>query len=131
MIGYSPKFPLQINNEVGAYALTQTTKEVTIQNYKNLLLTSPGERIMDKNFGVGVRNYLFELNTSSTHAQIARNIQEQTRRYMSFITLNNIQFNEGVLNPEENLLLVISVNFSLPQALGDQTLIIGSPQSSI
>ena len=86
---------------------------------------------MDKNFCVGVRNYLFELNTSSTHAQIARNIQEQTGRYMSFITLNNIQFNEGVLNPEENLLLVISVNFSLPQALGDQTLIIGSPQSSI
>ena len=131
MIGYSPKFPLQINNEVGAYALTQTTKEVTIQNYKNLLLTAPGERIMDKNFGVGVRNYLFELNTSSTHAQIARNIQEQTGRYMSSITLNNIQFNEGVLNPEENLLLVISVNFSLPQAHGDQTLIIGSPQSSI
>lgn len=131
MIGYSPKFPLQINNEVGAYALTKTTKEVTIQNYKNLLLTSPGERIMDKNFGVGLRNYLFELNVSSTQAQIARNIQEQTGRYMPLIVLNKIQFNQGILNPEENLLLVVSVNFSLPQAFGEQTLTIGSSQSSI
>ena len=66
MIGYSPKFPLQLDNYVGAYSLTQTVEEVIRQNLMNLILTAPGERIMDINFGVGMRHYLFEQNVPDT-----------------------------------------------------------------
>ena len=37
-----------------------TTKEQVKSNLINLLLTSPGERLMNPEFGVGIRQYLFE-----------------------------------------------------------------------
>jgi|TARA_R110000787_G_scaffold194262_1_gene305862 phage baseplate assembly protein W len=37
-----------------------TTKEQVKSNLINLLLTSPGERLMNPSFGIGVRQYLFE-----------------------------------------------------------------------
>ncbi len=43
MIGYSPKFPLQIDNYVGAYAVNTELKDVIRQNFKNLMLTAQGE----------------------------------------------------------------------------------------
>ena len=37
-----------------------TTKDQVKSNLINLLLTSPGERLLNPNFGVGIRQYLFE-----------------------------------------------------------------------
>ena len=37
-----------------------TTKEQVKSNLINLLLTSPGERLMNPTFGVGIRDLLFE-----------------------------------------------------------------------
>ena len=37
-----------------------STKEQVKSNLINLLLTSPGERLMNPAFGVGIRQYLFE-----------------------------------------------------------------------
>ena len=37
-----------------------TTKEQVKSNLINLLLTTPGERLMNPTFGVGIRNLLFE-----------------------------------------------------------------------
>ena len=44
--GYSPVIPLQRNAEDGFYVLTKTIAQNIQQNFKNLLLTSPGERVM-------------------------------------------------------------------------------------
>ena len=43
-------------------ALTKTMMEVIKQNFKNLVLTNPGERVMLTDFGVGIRRFLFEMN---------------------------------------------------------------------
>lgn len=37
-----------------------TTKDQVKSNLINLLLTSPGERLMNPEFGIGIRQYLFE-----------------------------------------------------------------------
>ena len=60
MYGVSPKLPLIVDDLDGHYGLTKTVREAVKQNFKNLILTSPGERVMDSNFGVGLRNFLFE-----------------------------------------------------------------------
>jgi phage baseplate assembly protein W len=112
MIGYSPKFPLQIDNQLGAYSITTTLQQVVKQNFINLMLTAPGERIMDIDFGVGLRNYLFEQNTPFLQEQIAEGIRDQTSIYMPFITLNNINFNEGeLLGGYEGQILDISIEY--------------------
>ena len=92
MKGFSPKFPLEKGNLVGAYQLNTTFKDVLKQNFKNLLLTSQGERVMDINFGVGIRSYFFEPKTPIIMGVIAEKIQEQTKKYMPFISINKIDF---------------------------------------
>ena len=37
-----------------------TTKEQVKSNLINLMLTSPGERLMNPNFGIGIRDLIFE-----------------------------------------------------------------------
>ncbi len=114
MIGYSPKFPLQLDNYVGAYSLTQTIEEVIKQNLMNLILTAPGERIMDINFGVGMRHYLFEQNVPDTQARIAAAVQEQVAKYMPFVALSKINFNQGeLLGGYEDQILDISIAYSV------------------
>ena len=54
MSNYSPRLPLQIDSTNG-FSNNQTILQVVQQNLKMLLLTSPGERVMDPNFGVGIR----------------------------------------------------------------------------
>ena len=66
MRGLSPKLPLTRNSETG-YSLNKTYRDMVKQNIKMLLLTAPGERIMDSNFGVGLKTYLFELNDMMHH----------------------------------------------------------------
>ena len=44
----------------GVFNSTYTTKEQLKSNMLNILLTEPGERVYKPNFGVGLRNYLFE-----------------------------------------------------------------------
>ncbi len=50
-------FPLDDTN---MFRGTQTLKEQVKANLINLLLTQAGERVNEPNFGVGLKNYLFE-----------------------------------------------------------------------
>ena len=116
MIGYSPKFPLQFDDYVGAYSLNTKLKDVAKQNFINLLLTLPGERIMDIKFGVGLRQYLFEQNTADLQTNIVSNINAQKRKYMPFIALSSISFNQSELSKKSSggQILDISISFSIP-----------------
>jgi len=91
MAGLSPKLPLMRDPNDG-YSLTKNLKEVAAQNFKMLILTNPGERIMDVNFGVGIMGYLFENNSAETYDQIKSRIEQQTNRYLSYIKIRDISF---------------------------------------
>jgi phage baseplate assembly protein W len=105
MAGFSPKLPLTVDSDDG-YALTKTLKEVARQNFKNLVLTSPGERIMDPEFGVGIRHYLFENNNVSTQGKIEARIKNQTQKYLPYINVELVEFSNVDTNPNvsENFL---------------------------
>jgi len=47
-------------NGPAVFNSSYTTKTQMKSNLINLLLTSPGERLMEPNFGVGIRDLLFE-----------------------------------------------------------------------
>lgn len=98
MTNYSPKFPLSFSLQ-GGYTSNQTVKDVVKQNLKNLILTSPGERVMIPEFGVGIRNFLFEQNSQSTITAIRQKIDEQVEQYMPFVELQevNTESNENEL----------------------------------
>lgn len=125
MIGYSPKFPLQFDNEVGAYSLNTTLGAVAKQNFKNLLLTSKGERIMDMDFGVGLRRFLFEPIEAGTRALIARAIEDQVEKYLSYITISEVSFATSETEGSTiSHLLSVQVKFSVPTLGMEDNLVI-------
>lgn len=105
MAGFSPKLPLTLDVDDG-YALTKGLKELAKQNFKNLVLTSPGERIMDPEFGVGIRSYLFENNSVQTQGRIDARVRSQVQKYLPYINIESIQFDNIDVNPNvsENFL---------------------------
>ena len=92
MPGLTPKLPLLLSSEDGNYQLIKTHKNLVKQNFKNLILTSPGERMMDVNFGVGIRNYLFENDGGLLYSAISSKIREQVAKYIPFVVLIDIRF---------------------------------------
>jgi len=103
--GLSPKLPLTIDYADG-HSLTKTHREMVKQNLKMLILTIPGERIMDPRFGVGLKTFLFEQNDLTTQGAISSKIKEQLGIYMPYIELIELDFQNTESNSEisENLL---------------------------
>jgi len=117
MSGLSPKFPLTYNSKDGYYALNKRYQELVSQNLKNLILTSPGERIMDLNFGVGLYSFLFEQDTEELQADLSTKIADQVSRYMPFVEINNIEINPQIqdefVDQLESNLLNVTINYSV------------------
>ena len=91
MAGLSPKLPIQRDAEDG-YALTKTYTEMILQNMKNLLLTVPGERMMDPGFGVGLNRFIFEQHTPATYSNIVASTVIQVEKYMPFVHIDDMVF---------------------------------------
>jgi phage baseplate assembly protein W len=90
MANYAPKLPLTIDKIDGAYSLVRDLKELAKQNFKMLLLTEPGERVMIPQYGVGLKRKLFENLNNSLLVQIENLIREKTNFYLPYITITDI-----------------------------------------
>mgnify|MGYP004446033549 CR=1 FL=1 len=113
-LGLSPKLPLQMDTMVGSYALNRTYLQMIKQNFKNLLLTNPGERIMDIRFGVGLSRFLFEQNSAEVKGHIVSSISTQVNLYMPFIKINQIIFQEDTEDlPVDPNSLQMTINYSI------------------
>ena len=131
MAGISVKLPLSRDPESG-YKLNKTLREVARQNLKMLVLTAPGERIMIPEFGVGLRNYLFENITSEVFHDIRQEIISQAQSYFPFIIINSVNFRQEA--PEGSGIamepgstasyLHMIINFSVDSDITSETLII-------
>jgi len=102
--------PLQLNSGTGFNMITNI-KKLFQQNLKMLILTNPGERVMDPSFGVGLKRYLFENFGLDTQAQIETKIREQTNIYIPAIRIEDIFF--GNTDPDNNY-LGIQIRYSIP-----------------
>ena len=60
-------FPL---DEVNMFKGTKTETEQLKSNFLNLLLTEPGERVMEPNFGIGLKKLLFESSVDEDSLKI-------------------------------------------------------------
>ena len=102
MAGLSPKLPLILDKEDG-YALNKTLKDIVKQNMKNLMLTTPGERIMLPNFGVGIRNFLFSQGGDIQH-ELRNKIFSQVETYLPFVEVEGVSFSSASEDPaQENI----------------------------
>ena len=99
MSNYAPRLPLTYDAS-NQYANNHTIETVALQNLKMLILTAPGERIMEHNFGVGIRNFLFEQNTNATYSTIKTKIIKQAREYLPFLEIVSVDFDSDRNNEQ-------------------------------
>lgn len=112
MPSFSPKLPLTLDSELG-YQMNNSLIEVVRQNLKMLILTSPGERIMIPDFGVGLKRFLFENFTPSLKDSITEKIDEQIRLYMPSVMLMDVLFDAADMG---NNKLNVAIYYSIPSA---------------
>ena len=116
MNGIGPELPLYRDEYFGSFALITSYKDEVKQNFKNLLLTSPGERMMNPDFGVGLRRFLFEPRQHAIPA-IRQRIEAQIRKYLPFIRVNKVQFDSGLPLDEianESKIVSIMIEYDIP-----------------
>ena len=59
-----------------------------------LVLTNPGERIMNPEFGVGISRFLFQQEAQFSSGAIQNRIKAQVATYLSYIEIINIEIFE-------------------------------------
>lgn len=117
MPNYAPKLPLDYNQSYGPYSSLTEMNELIKQNLKMLVLTNPGERIMNPNFGVGIKRFIFESKTSSTYANIEGRIRSQVKIYMPFLDIQQIMTSNLVSNLPNDYYenaIQISIYYTVP-----------------
>ena len=121
------RFPF---NAEGVFYSTYTTAEQVKSNLLNVILTEPGERIFKPNFGVGLRNYLFENFTDNI--ELEERIRSQVEIYIPEVELKEVSV---IKSPDSHILNIaifyslrisneqdaIQINFTPDGALTDQT----------
>ena len=113
MSGLSPKLPLT-RDYVDGYSLNKTIKEMLAQNLKHVILTIPGERIMDVDFGVGLVKYLFENLSYGTQEKVEREIIDQASKYVPAVTIEDIEFSISDREFSNGTLLSDKLFYSIP-----------------
>ena len=104
---YAPELPLNLGTNEDFVYISDTLKNIR-QNLKMIILTNPGEKIMDPNFGIGIRKYLFEptngfvgtdinvigttsINLSNIGQNIATELTKQANNYNPEIAIEGVQ----------------------------------------
>jgi phage baseplate assembly protein W len=77
------------------------------QNLKMLLLTRPGEYVMDANYGVGLPDYLFLQEQEIDTGGLESRIRSQADSYMPYMTISNLSV---TLDPA-NAMMRIRIEF--------------------
>ena len=110
----TPALPLKESGELD-YLHVDEYGDLIRQNFKNLLLTVPGERIMDPDFGVGIQRFLFE-NGITASSDIRSETARKVGKYMPFVNLQNVLVEPG----EEQNSLTVRIFYSVPSLAIDE-----------
>ena len=99
MAGIAVKLPVTRDRENGI-TLLQNYDEVAAQNLKMLVLTVPGERMMDPEFGVGARRLLFEQMTDDSFHTFESKLFQQQEKYLPYLVIQKVKFVSSLTNPQ-------------------------------
>jgi phage baseplate assembly protein W len=111
----TPLLPLAESGEL-EYEHIGEYRALIKQNFKNLILTIPGERMMDPDFGVGIQRFLFETSIPFASSEIQSQISLKLGKYMPFVRLDNVLVEAG----EEQATLKVRIFYGVPTLAIDE-----------
>ena len=110
MASLAVKLPLT-KNSINGFTMIMDFRTLIKQNFKMLLLTSPGERIMEPAYGIGLRQYLFSNFDQSTFNVIEARIREQAQVFLPVIAVQEITFD--LSNADANTMHAV-IKYAIP-----------------
>jgi|TARA_R110001583_G_scaffold104823_3_gene252237 phage baseplate assembly protein W len=110
MASFSVALPLRRDSTDG-FVMIKKFKTLVKQNLKMLILTVPGERIMDPEFGVGLKTYLFQNFHEGTLAEIDAKVREQVAKYLPVVSIIGLSFDQSRIDTNQ---LGIAIKFTIP-----------------
>ena len=108
--GLSIALPLSLDEKSGPYKSNVTLNQVAKQNLKMIVLTNPGERVMEPDFGVGITSYLFEQESPLLVKRIKKRIGDQVERYAPFVKVRQLNINID----SDNGFLSVEIRYAVP-----------------
>jgi phage baseplate assembly protein W len=84
-------------------------------NFKNMLATNHGERLLLSDFGANLRKLAYELGNENADAMAIRQISQTTQKYMPYISLETFESSRFALDENDMYEYVkIRVVYSIP-----------------
>ena len=117
-MSFGVKLPIE-RSSINGFVELKTFSATIKQNFKMLLLTVPGERVMIPEYGVGMKQFLFSDYGSAVEGEIRSKINKQVGLYLPIISLKEILIDRS---GEDYNLLSIKIYYSIPD-LGVQDLL--------
>ena len=92
------------------FAQTKTIFEQAKYNIRNLLLTIPGERLGQPEFGSGLHEFVFEQMDIDFEDAIEASISNAIKTWLPYINIKNINFEQGKVSENQ---ININIDFGL------------------
>jgi len=125
------KFPLNgssVGSNGGFFNVSRTTEDQAVTNYINLLLTKPGERYHQPNFGIFIQGFLFEQNTDAIRTEIEFRIRQQSAYWLPHIVNESIEVmpraKPGIVSGDPENAIQIVIRFRVTNSLANKTITI-------
>ena len=111
-------FPLEIREGIGIVPINENAIVEAVKfQLKNILLTRPGEKLSDPNFGVGLHNFLFSQESTKIPA-IKSRINNQITKYMNYFDTLDIDV-KRTTNSDLSISVYIRFVISQPKIEGE------------
>ena len=93
-----------------AFISNYQTRDAIKNNLVNYLLTNPGERPLNPEFGAGLRNFIFNAINSDNFKFLKEDIQNKVAANFSNVNLNEVIVSRTNTNNE----IVVNITYSIP-----------------
>ena len=111
-------FPLEVREGIGIVPIDENSIVEAVKfQLKNIILTRPGEKLSDPNFGVGLHNFLFSQESTKISA-IRNRINNQIRKYMNYFDTLDIDV-KRTTNSDISISVYIRFVISQPKLEGE------------
>ena len=101
-------FPLRADNN-NSFAMTKNSLQQSRHNLRNLLLTYPGERVGNTEFGCRLREVCFEQHDENLPSKIEDVIIESVNQFLPYINIIDVETLTEENQPEK---IFVSIKFS-------------------
>lgn len=110
MASIGVKLPINKSSTDG-FGMIKSISGMIKQNFKMLILTVPGERIMEPNFGVGLSQFLFEPFGQGTQMKIETRLNKQVSIYLPVVQIVSVNF----ASSHDGGLLALEILYTVPK----------------